>query len=1306
MDFFRIAEHSAKNGTVEIYPDFIVGHHNDIMIRGKSFYAIFDKQRGLWSTDEADVQRIVDAELFERYEESSKRHPDDNVVVKSMSSYSSNSWRAYKEYVSRMFDDYKPLDSKLIFSNQEVKKSDYASKTLPYPLEEGDYSAWEELSSTLYDPEEKAKIEWAIGAVISGDAKNIDKFLVLYGDPGSGKGTILDIICQLFDGYYAIFEASKLGSKTGEFATAAFKDNPLVAMQYDSDLSRIEDNTRLNSITSHESILIREMYKPAYKLRVNAFIFLATNEPVQITNAKSGIIRRLIDVNPSGRRIPSDRYFELQEMVKFQLGAIAFKCLHVYKSMGRHYYDSYRPRAMMEKTDIFFNFVEEAYYDFKEEDGVSLKRAWDMYKEFADESRLKYSMPKYKFKDELRNYFEEFVTETRALDGTHLRNYYRGFQHWKVDGGPSKKVDISGKDKSWLVLESETSILDAEMASQPAQYANTDEVPSKKWSGVKTTLSDLDTKKLHYVKVPQNHIVIDFDIKDAEGNKSRELNLEAASTWPRTYAEYSKSGAGLHLHYIYDGDVDKLRPVYSDGVEVKVFKGNSSLRRLLSKCNDIPVSTISSGLPLKGDKKVINYEAIKSERKLRELIQRSMEKEFGATKPSMDFIAHLLTEAKESDIHYDISDMKQDIMLFAMNSTNQSDYCMKVASELNYKSEEPSEPGNGKYLDERIVFFDVEVFPNLFLINWKYDGADSCVRMVNPTPEEVGKLFGYKLVGFNNRRYDNHILYARYIGYTNEELFQLSQRIIDKKRSDATFGEAYNISYTDVYDFASASNKMGLKKWEIELGIHHQELGLPWDQPVAEENWALVAEYCDNDVFATEAVFHHLEADFKAREILADLAGMTVNDTTNSLTTRIIFGNDKNPKLHYTDLSEEFPGYEYVNGKNMYRNEDVGRGGYVFATPGMYSKSKTFDVASMHPTSIKELRYLGEYTDKFVDLINIRLLIKHGDYDAVGKMFDGKLKPYLNNKDDAKGLSNALKTAINSVYGLTSATFPNKFRHKDNNNNIVALRGALFMVNLRDEVQKRGFTVIHIKTDSIKIDRPTPEIEQFVMDYGKQYGYTFEVEAEWDKLCLVNNAVFVGKQSKSSPQVPGQWSATGAQFKQPYVFKSLFSHEPITFDDMCITMTTKTEFYLDMNERIPDGSMPVFVGRAGSFCPIKPGCGGGLLMRKETDGRLSAATGTTGYRWLEAEIVTGTEDEDNVDRTYFEHLVDEAITAISAYGDYNWFVSDSDDMPPWVMPCGDHDIASCLNCKRYDEKHKLCEVGFDISDILLKENKD
>ena len=163
----------------------------------------------------------------------------------------------------------------------------------------------------------------------------------------------------------------------------------------------------------------------------------------------------------------------------------------------------------------------------------------------------------------------------------------------------------------------------------------------KKWSNVETKLGNINTKKLHYVKVPSNHIVIDFDLKDETGNKSLERNIEAASKWPATYAEFSKSGNGLHLHYIYDGNTTKLSRVYEEGVEVKVSVGDGSLRRKLTKCNNLPIMTINSGLPLKGEK-MINFDAVKSENGLRNLIRKNLNKEIHpGTKPSIDFIQNI-----------------------------------------------------------------------------------------------------------------------------------------------------------------------------------------------------------------------------------------------------------------------------------------------------------------------------------------------------------------------------------------------------------------------------------------------------------------------------------------------------------------------------------------------------------------------------------------------------------------------------------------------------------------------------------------
>ena len=412
MDFYRIKERTVKKGIVEIYPDFRVCRSKDLMVRGKSFYAIWDEQTGLWSTDEYDVARLVDEELM-AYKDQIVGRADEIIQVKTMSDFSSNSWKEYRKFLFHLADSSHQLDEVLTFSNTEVKKKDYVSRRLPYPLEAGSHDAFDELIDTLYDETESAKLKWAIGSIVAGDAKDIQKFTVLYGPAGSGKSTILKVVQKLFPGYYTTFEAKALTSSSNSFSTEVFRSNPLVAIQHDGDLSRIEDNTKLNSIISHEEMTMNEKYKPSYMARVNCFLFMGTNKPVKITDAKSGIIRRLIDVQPSGNKIPPKRYHALISQIDFELGAIASYCLDVYRSMGKEYYANYKPVEMMYQTDIFYNFIEDGYDVFSSQNGVSLKQAYEMYKIYADEAMIEFKLPRHKFRDELRNYFAEFSEVSR-----------------------------------------------------------------------------------------------------------------------------------------------------------------------------------------------------------------------------------------------------------------------------------------------------------------------------------------------------------------------------------------------------------------------------------------------------------------------------------------------------------------------------------------------------------------------------------------------------------------------------------------------------------------------------------------------------------------------------------------------------------------------------------------------------------------------------------------------------------------------------------------------------------------------------
>lgn len=1305
LDFLMISTRITSRGVMEIYPTFKIDQRNDIMTRGGDFYAVWKEHEGLWSTNEVDALQMID-EALDIYAEEEKKKGEHPVRVLKCCVSSTRMVDAFHQYCKKQLRDQShTLDQKLIFSNQKTKKRDYASKTLPYPLEKGSTEAYDRLMSVLYSPEEREKIEWAIGSIVAGESPTIQKFLVLYGSAGTGKSTVLNIIQQLFDGYYSVFDAKALGSSNDAFALEAFKTNPLVAIQHDGDLSRIEDNTRLNSLVSHELMTVNEKFKSTYSNRFNSFLFMGTNKPVKITDAKSGILRRLIDVSPTGKKVSLKEYRQLMSQISFELGAIAWHCKEVFEA-NPNMYDDYIPVAMMSASNDFYNFISwpKNFMIFAKQNSTTLKQAWEMYNEYCDMANVTYKMPQRAFKEELKNYFLDYKERGPAKDGgSRPWHYYSGFDSSKFEEQDlSKKKEMPAE--RLIEFAEQPSFFDEECAGYFAQYANEEEYPLYKWDNVTTTLKDLDTHKLHYVRVPLNHIVIDFDIPDESGNKSFEKNLEEASKWPATYAELSKSGKGIHLHYIYNGDPSKLSRVYDDHIEVKVFSGKSSLRRKLSKCNNRPIATISSGLPLKGETKVVDTDILMNEKGLRTFIKKNLNKEYHAyTKPSVDFIFDQLERQYASGKPYDVSDLKKDVTAFALSSSNQADYCLKLVQKMHFKSDDPA---NDIPLGEApLGVYDCEVFPNVNFVNYKvYGEGKPMVRLINPDPQAIELMMKLRLYGFNNRRYDNHIIGGRYMGDGVEETYDRSTSIVSG-RKDGFINSWYNASCMDLYDVAA--KKQSLKKWEIELipwwnkkhpdiqpPWTHMELGLPWDKPVPEELWPKVSEYCDNDVLATEALYDYLleNGDIQARLILADLSGLTPNDTTNSHTQKIIFGNDRNPqsKFNYRFMGDcsdvktkwdditwfdsfgrpVFNGYTYEYGKSLYLGEEVGEGGWVFAKPGMYGRVVTYDIASMHPSSIIAENLFGdEYTARFKDILEARIAIKHKDTERAKNMLDGKLAKHLGDPSSAKGLSQALKIAINSVYGLTSAKFDNPFRDKRNVDNIVAKRGALFMINLKNEVERRGYNVIHVKTDSIKIENPDNYIQQFVYDYGKMYGYNFEIEHAFSRFCIVNNSVYVGKLDKDDPEDPGKWTATGTQFQTPYVFKRLFSKEPIEFYDMAEVMSVTTALYLDLNEKLPAGEHDYrFIGKVGQFTPMQSGVGAGYLMRQSTDKngniKYDAATGTKGYKWMETEMVRLMNLEGKIDRSYYDKQVDQAVYDISKFGDFEWFTSDNESPKP------------------------------------------
>ena len=305
MDFYTIEAVRNGHGRIEIGPSLRVIKSKDLMIKGGKFYAFWDAANSIWCTDMYRLYECIDNDIQKFLEDKPEfKHEKVNY----MRTYKSQAAKEFEQYVRLLPDNWHSLDDTVTFLSEKIGREDYKSRRLPYDPQKGDISAYEELVNVLYFPEEREKIEWAIGSILCGESKDIQKFMVLYGNAGTGKSTIMNMIDSMFPGYVTTFDSKALGSGNSSFSLEPFESNPLVGIQHDGDLSRIEYNTKINSVVSHEMININAKYKNIYAMRLNCFLFIGTNKPVKITDAKSGIIRRLIDVHPTGETVEQSRY--------------------------------------------------------------------------------------------------------------------------------------------------------------------------------------------------------------------------------------------------------------------------------------------------------------------------------------------------------------------------------------------------------------------------------------------------------------------------------------------------------------------------------------------------------------------------------------------------------------------------------------------------------------------------------------------------------------------------------------------------------------------------------------------------------------------------------------------------------------------------------------------------------------------------------------------------------------------------------------------------------------------------------------
>ncbi len=354
------------------------------------------------------------------------------------------------------------------------------------------------------------------------------------------------------------------------------------------------------------------------------------------------------------------------------------------------------------------------------------------------------------------------------------------------------------------------------------------------------------------------------------------------------------------------------------------------------------------------------------------------------------------------------------------------------------------------------VFYDLEVYPDRFLMGWlgcdgvtQYDG----VRAVRTKLERCFGS-GLKLIGFNNRRYDHPILEHVLRGADERGAYELSRNIIAGSNSIS-----WNTDIIDLYEICPKIARASLKEFGHRMGYPILEtLPYPYDEVLDANQWENVKEYNKHDLFITRMLWLRLKGEYEGRQRLKVFFDIkTEFGGVPRLAEKAIISKlddctiDRSGKLHksnnlvlpecFNNMYEEafaFPVARYLAGeKPDFMNEKhnvkgcnvkFGVGGlHGDSTPGLYYDAYDYDVASYYPSIILNSKLGGE---------RFRSLYK--------KIYDDRLALKRAGSKDA----DVLKLVLNSLYGKLADKYASKQIYAPNLALTICFLGQFYLVDL------------------------------------------------------------------------------------------------------------------------------------------------------------------------------------------------------------------------------------------------------------------
>lgn len=145
MDFYDIRTKKWSRSSLKDYtiaPSFNY-RGKDIVCKGGSMYAFWHND--IWNTDRYKLMDIIDSEVASKARAFKELNPETDIQVLYMSDHDSNIMKKFMEYTKQIPESDVQFNSKIIFSNETIKREDYATEQLSYTPSTGDTPAFDEM---------------------------------------------------------------------------------------------------------------------------------------------------------------------------------------------------------------------------------------------------------------------------------------------------------------------------------------------------------------------------------------------------------------------------------------------------------------------------------------------------------------------------------------------------------------------------------------------------------------------------------------------------------------------------------------------------------------------------------------------------------------------------------------------------------------------------------------------------------------------------------------------------------------------------------------------------------------------------------------------------------------------------------------------------------------------------------------------------------------------------------------------------------------------------------------------------------